>query len=120
MAGIIERTILRIKSKAPGLAACFGAIAGLSVMYGIFEGMIVADNVYSILFNQFHSVGEMIVISVVTVVAGGFFQIAGMVGKTSLTFSIILILAAIFFVWIGIWKAIETVRWQQRIESKLN
>jgi len=119
LSNIIEKTLLRVKSKALGLAISFGIISGLSVMYGIFEGIIIADNIYFILSHQFQSIGQMVIASIITLFAGGFFEMAGLFGKTSIIFSIILLLATVFFLWIGVWKARETVRWQQRKDNTL-
>jgi hypothetical protein len=119
LSGVVEKTLLRIKSKALGLAIFFGIISGLSVIYGIFEGLIIADNVYLIISGQIHSIGQMIGITILTLLAGGFFEMAGLFGKTGIIFSVILALAVVFFLWIGIWKAIEMVRWQQRKDNNM-
>ena len=120
LAGIIERTLTSIKFKSSGLAISFGIVAALSVIYGIFEGIVVADNIYAALTHQFQSVGQLIVVSIITFFAGGFFGMAGTFQNLNVIFIVILLLAAIFFLWIGIWTARETIRWQQRITPDSN
>lgn len=120
LSAIIERTLLRIQSKSPGLAICFAIIAALGAVYGILEGNVISDNIYSVLTNQFESVGQIIVVGLLTLFIGGFFWMAVVFPTlgTNIAYIIILLLTAIFFLAIGIWKAGETIRWQQRTNSE--
>ncbi len=122
MARIIEQTLVKIKSRRNGLAISFAIFAALSVTYGIFEGIIISDNIYSVLSGQFQSIGQIIGVSIVTLFIGGLIGLAVTLQSMSsqIFFLIIILIATIFLLFIGIWTARETIRWQQRISIDVN
>lgn len=118
---VIEQNLLRIQSKSLGFAVPFAIVGALGAFYGIFEGNIISENIYALLTNQFESVGEMIIVGLLTLFFGGFFGMAAMLGTlgSNIPYFVILLLTLIFFIAISIWKAGETIRWQQRKTTEI-
>ena len=121
LVSVIEATLLRIHVRSPLLAFSFAILAGLICMYGIFEGNIIVDNAYALFNNQFGSLGEIIVVGILTLFAGGFFWMALMLENlgASPLYLIVLLLGFGFFMLLGIWKARATLLWQQRIRDTI-
>jgi hypothetical protein len=121
LAEVIERTLLRIQSKSLGLAVAFAVIASFLVVYGIFEGFTIWDNIVMVATGQATSIGEIIVVSVITLVAGGIFGLLFILQSINFNwlYLIIVIIATIYFLSLGIWVGRKTIYWQQRIKVDL-
>jgi len=119
LASVIERTLLRIRALSSLLAISFAITAGAAVMYGIFEGNIICDNVYALFNNQFESLAQIVIVGVMTLFVGGFFWMAVVFGSlgTNTLYLVTLVLGFGFFLILGIGKARDTIRWHQRIKA---
>lgn len=119
LAAVIEATLLRIQVRSPLPAFSFAVMAGLICMYGIFEGNIIVDNAYALFNNQFGSLGEIIVVGILTLFAGGFFWMAVLLENLGASpfYLIVLVLGFGFFILLGLWKARVTLIWQERIRA---
>ncbi len=116
---LLEQALMKIKARGQGLAIFFAVMASLMLTYGIFEGTLVADNIWALATGGFESTSEAILVAIITFLGGGFIgawsAIRLLPGNT--IYIVLVAVATVFFLVVIIQAARNIVDWQKRIQA---